>query len=63
MVRYYGYYSNKSRGMRKKQGKDSAVPVLIESDPPASSCVACTVFIGNGGQVFHPVLSVRIGPG
>ena len=25
MVRYYGYYSNKSRGMRKKEGKDDAV--------------------------------------
>ena len=32
MVRYCGYYSNKSRGMRKKQGKDDAVPSLIESD-------------------------------
>ncbi len=32
MVRYYGYYSNKSRGMRKKQGKDDVVPSLIESD-------------------------------
>jgi hypothetical protein len=29
MVRYYGYYSNKSRGMRKKEGKDDAVPSLI----------------------------------
>ena len=32
MVRYYGYYSNKSRGMRKKDGKDDAVAFLIESD-------------------------------
>ena len=32
MVRYYGYYSNKSRGMRKNEGKDDAVPSLIESD-------------------------------
>ena len=32
MVRYYGYYSNKSRGMRKKEGKDDAVQSLIESD-------------------------------
>ena len=32
MVRYYGYYSNKSRGIRKKEGKDDAVPSLIESD-------------------------------
>ena len=32
MVRYYGYYSNKSRGMRKKAGTDEQVPALIESD-------------------------------
>jgi hypothetical protein len=31
MVRYYGYYSNKSRGMRKKANADDAIPVLIES--------------------------------
>ena len=32
MVRYYGYYSNKSRGMRKKAGTDDEVPALIDSD-------------------------------
>ena len=32
MVRYYGYYSNKSRGLRKKAGTDDEVPALIESD-------------------------------
>lgn len=31
MVRYYGYYSNKSRGLRKKTGTDNDVPALIES--------------------------------
>jgi hypothetical protein len=31
MVRYYGYYSNKSRGMRKKAGSDDRVPALAES--------------------------------
>ena len=31
MVRYYAYYSNKSRGLRKKAGTDDAVPALIES--------------------------------
>ncbi len=30
-VRYYGYYSNKSRGMRKKAGTDDQVPALIAS--------------------------------
>jgi hypothetical protein len=31
MVRYYGYYSNVSRGKRQKEGNDDAVPSLIES--------------------------------
>ena len=31
MVRYYGFYSNKSRGLRKKAGTDDDVPVLIQS--------------------------------
>jgi hypothetical protein len=31
MVRYYGYYSNKSRGMRKKAGSDNQVPALVAS--------------------------------
>jgi hypothetical protein len=30
MCRYYGYYSNKSRGMRNKSGADDAVPALME---------------------------------
>ena len=32
MVRCYGFYSNKSRGLRKKTDTDNAVPVLIESE-------------------------------
>ncbi len=32
MVRYYGFYSNKSRGLRKKAGTDDQIPALIESD-------------------------------
>jgi hypothetical protein len=32
MVRYYGYYSNKSRGLPKKAGADNDLPALIESD-------------------------------
>jgi len=32
MVRYYGFYSNKLRGLRKKAGTDDQVPALIDSD-------------------------------
>jgi len=31
MVRYYGFYSNKSRGLRKNAGTDDDVPALIQS--------------------------------
>jgi hypothetical protein len=32
MVRYYGYYSNVSRGKRKEAGADDAIPCIFESD-------------------------------
>jgi len=30
MVRYYGYYSNVSRGKRKKQNQDVLIPCILE---------------------------------
>jgi len=30
MVCYYGFYSNKMRGIRKKAGEDDSVPALME---------------------------------
>ena len=32
MVRYYGYYSNVSRGKRKKEEQDDIIPCIIEED-------------------------------
>ena len=32
MVRYYGYYSNVSRGKRKKQDQDGLVPCILQSE-------------------------------
>lgn len=32
MVRYYGYYSNKARGMRKKTDTDMLVPALNDTE-------------------------------
>ena len=32
MVRYYGYYSNVSRGKRKKENQDEWMPCILESD-------------------------------
>ncbi|MDY6905465.1 MAG: transposase [Thermodesulfobacteriota bacterium] len=34
MARYYGYYSNKSRGQRKKADQDDEIASIIESDLP-----------------------------
>jgi hypothetical protein len=30
MIRYYGYYSNVSRGKRKKEEQDDIIPCIIE---------------------------------
>jgi hypothetical protein len=35
MVRYYGYYSNVSRGSRKKQNQDGLVPCIPQPDEPS----------------------------
>jgi hypothetical protein len=32
MVKYYGYYSNVSRGKRKMQDKDDAIPSILDTD-------------------------------
>ncbi len=32
MVRYYGYYSNVTRGKRQKRAEEDAIPCIIESD-------------------------------
>ena len=52
MVRYYGYYSNKSRGMRKNEGKDDAVPSLIESD------VSPSAFRKNWARLIQKIYNV-----
>jgi hypothetical protein len=30
MVRYYGYYSNVSRGKRQKENQDNLIPYILE---------------------------------
>jgi len=32
MVRYYGYYSNVTRGKRKEKGTDDAIPCILEPE-------------------------------
>lgn len=36
-VRYYGFYSNKMRGQRKKRNEDSVIPNVIESELSSKS--------------------------
>jgi hypothetical protein len=38
MVRYYGWYSNVSRGKRRKRIEDGTIPHIIESDRSAAAC-------------------------
>jgi hypothetical protein len=38
MVRYYGWYSNVSRGKRQKSTEEDAVPNIIESDRAPAAC-------------------------
>jgi hypothetical protein len=52
MVRYYGYYSNKSRGMRKKAGIDDQVPVLIES------ALSAAAFYKNWARLIQKIYQV-----
>jgi len=52
MVRYYGYYSNKSRGMRKKAGIDDQVPALAES------AVSCVAFRRNWARLIQKIYQV-----
>ena len=49
MVRYYGYYSNKSRGMRKKAGMDDQVQALVESS------VSSTAFRRNRARLIQKI--------
>jgi hypothetical protein len=34
-MRYYGYYSNKSRGLRKKAETDDDIPVIVKNEMPS----------------------------
>jgi hypothetical protein len=52
MVRYYGYYSNKSRGMRKKAGSDDQVPALVEST------VSSTAFRRNWARLIQNIYQI-----
>ena len=53
MVRYYGHYSNVSRGKRKKQDQDRLIPSILEpvEDPD---------FSGDGSSKEHRKIWARL---
>ena len=53
MVRYYGFYSNKLRGLRKKTGTDDHIPALIESE------VSLKEFRKNWARLIQKVYNVN----
>ena len=57
MVRYYGYYSNKSRGLRKKAGTDDQVPALIDSD------ISRQAFRKNWARLIQKIYPVKFPKG
>lgn len=50
LVRYYGYYSNKSRGMRKKTETDVEVSSLVESN------ISKKVFCRNWARLIQKII-------
>jgi hypothetical protein len=52
-LRYYGFYSNKSRGLRKKAGTDDQVPALIESE------ISSKEFRKNWAQLIQKIYPPR----
>jgi Zn finger protein HypA/HybF involved in hydrogenase expression len=38
MVRYYGYYSNVSRGKRQKENQDGLIPYILEQEGSTKEC-------------------------
>ena len=52
-IRYYGFYSNKSRGLRKKAGTDDDVPALIESE------VSSKEFRKNWARLIQKIYNVN----
>lgn len=53
MVRYYGYYSNKSRGIRKKEARDDSEDVIIDETP-----VSKKMFRKNWARLIQKIYQV-----
>ena len=52
MVRYYGHYSNVSRGKRQKEGRDDAIPCILEPEGDAK------VFRRNWARLIQKIYEV-----
>ncbi len=60
MVRYYSYYSNKSRGMRKKACSDDQVPALVGRQPPLTAARSTLDSSMRTGSARHGLFSSLI---
>jgi hypothetical protein len=56
-IRYYGYYSNKLRGLRKKAGTDDQIPALIESE------ISSKEFRQNWARLIQKIYPVKFPKG
>ena len=52
MVRYYGYYSNKSRGLRKKADTDNQLPTIIPGEMSSKQ------FLQNWARLIQKIYEV-----
>ena len=57
MVRYYGFYSNKSSGLRKKADTDDTIPALIESE------ISTKEFRQNWARLIQKIYPVKFPKG
>ncbi len=60
MVRYYGYYSNVSRGKRKKQDQDELTPSILEpvEDPDFSGEWSSKEYRQNWARLIQKIYEV-----
>ncbi len=57
MFRYYGYYSNVSRGKRKKQGQEELIPCILEpvEDPDSSEDESSREYRKNWARLIQKI--------
>ena len=60
MVRYYGFYSNVSRGKRKKQDQDGLIPSILEADGSSKARLVRLIFLFTFRLCTIPSLTFQV---